>query len=70
MRLIYCKYIKVLLHIHAEKFSIYFRVVNYIFFDHLNEFSDNDDGHLPENSKSSSYLEKRLGSNLNDNDTC
>ena len=35
----------------------------------MNEFDDNDDDHLPENSKSSSYLEKRLASNLNANDT-
>ena len=35
----------------------------------IDEFDDNDDDHLPENSKSSSYLEKRLASNLNANDT-
>ncbi len=35
----------------------------------MNEFSNNDDYHLHENSKSSSYLKKRLRFFLNANDT-
>ncbi len=35
----------------------------------MNEFSDNDDDHIPQNSKSYSHLEKMLGSYLNPKDT-
>ncbi len=54
------------MHVNAKKLFDLFQI---FFLITMSEFSDNDDDHLPENSKSFSYLEKRLGSNSNANDT-